>query len=269
MAIRVATLNIWGRDGDWRRRRDVLRDGFRALDADLIALQETILDGGYDQVADVLGAGYHVVHHSRRGPGGVGCSIASRWEPEDVQETVLDGTARVEQPDFLGQSAAIDVASPAGRLLFVNHKPSWQLGYEHERELQAVSAARFIEDVVGERDMHVVVAGDMDARPESASMRFWTGRQSLGGMSVAYLDAWEFARPGEDGLTFTLENPQILAESGWARIPGRRIDYVLVRCGDRGPALRIASCSRLFDRPVGEVWGSDHFGVVADLAAAD
>jgi endonuclease/exonuclease/phosphatase family metal-dependent hydrolase len=46
---------------------------------------------------------------------------------------------------------------------------------------------------------------------------------------------------------------------------GRRIDYLLVRCGDHGPTLPIADCRRVFDQPVEGVWASDHFGVVADL----
>lgn len=84
-----------------------------------------------------------------------------------------------------------------------------------------------------------------------------------------YQDAWEFAHPDEPGHTFTLENPLIVAESDWSRIPPRRIDYVMVRCDDRGPTLRIRSCDRLFDRPVDGVWLSDHVGVTADLALPD
>jgi endonuclease/exonuclease/phosphatase family metal-dependent hydrolase len=48
--------------------------------------------------------------------------------------------------------------------------------------------------------------------------------------------------------------------------PFRRIDYVLVRCGElEGPTLEITSCERIFDRPVGGVWASDHFGLCVDL----
>jgi endonuclease/exonuclease/phosphatase family metal-dependent hydrolase len=46
----------------------------------------------------------------------------------------------------------------------------------------------------------------------------------------------------------------------------RRIDYIFVRYDDRGPSLVIERCERAFDAPVGGVWASDHFGVVADLA---
>lgn len=37
-------------------------------------------------------------------------------------------------------------------------------------------------------------------------------------------------------------------------------------CGRDGPTLDVVSCERIFDKPVGGVWASDHFGVVTDLA---
>ncbi|GAA3760786.1 endonuclease/exonuclease/phosphatase family metal-dependent hydrolase [Spinactinospora alkalitolerans] len=103
----------------------------------------------------------------------------------------------------------------------------------------------------------------MPVRP--TSVRFWTGRQSLSGAGVCYLDAWESARPGDPGPTFSPRNPLVTA----GEMPleqGRRIDYVLVRCGDRGPTLKVSACAPAFDELVGGVWASDHFGVVADLA---
>ncbi len=53
----------------------------------------------------------------------------------------------------------------------------------------------------------------------------------------------------------------------WPLEPGRRIDYVMVRCTDRGLTLDIRACQRIFDEPADGVWGSDRFGVVADLSA--
>jgi endonuclease/exonuclease/phosphatase family metal-dependent hydrolase len=128
---------------------------------------------------------------------------------------------------------------PLGSLLFVHHKPTWPYGAERDRELQAVTTARFVEQLVA-------------------------GRQSLEGVSVCYQDAWEVAHPGEAGHTFSPRNPLVTAgEMTLER--GRRIDYVMVRCGPHGPTLDVAGCELAFDQPVGGVWASDHFGVVADL----
>jgi endonuclease/exonuclease/phosphatase family metal-dependent hydrolase len=59
-------------------------------------------------------------------------------------------------------------------------------------------------------------------------------------------------------------NP-LVNEGNWPRDIDRRIDYVFVRCGDHGPTLEISACERFLDTPVGGIWASDHFGVVADL----
>jgi endonuclease/exonuclease/phosphatase family metal-dependent hydrolase len=73
---------------------------------------------------------------------------------------------------------------------------------------------------------------------------------------------------GEPGHTFTAENPLVTAENwDWELELGRRIDYVMVRCTDHGPTLDIRACERIFDEPVGDAWGSDHFGVFAELSA--
>lgn len=153
--------------------------------------------------------------------------------------------------------------------MFVNHFPDWQLTHEAEREQQAVLVARFIEQLVADRSDHVVVAGDMDATPDAASIRFWTGTQSLDELSVCYRDAWAACHPTDPGLTSTPENTLMpTAEVGdWELEQGRRIDHILVRCSDHGPTLHIAGCRRLFDRAVDGVRASDHFGVTADLSA--
>jgi endonuclease/exonuclease/phosphatase family metal-dependent hydrolase len=153
--------------------------------------------------------------------------------------------------------------------LFVNHPPNWQLTFEHERELQTVIAARTIEEICdGCHGLHVVLAGDLDATPEAASVRFLHERQSLGGMSVCYRDALGSTHPGEEGHTFTAENPLVTAENwDWELELGRRIDYMMVRCSDHGPTLDVRACERIFDEPVKSVLSSDHFGVVADLSA--
>ena len=268
-SLRVATLNAWGRHGNWPQRRAVLRQGFAALRADLVALQESVVTDDYDQAVDVFGDEVHVVHQGRRSADGTGCSIVSRMPPLQVHEIDLCVTERVAAVDFTGRSTAVQVDTAVGPVVFVNHKPSWQLPLERERELQAVGAARFVENLIEDRDghrtVHVVVAGDFDARPEAASVRFWTGRQSLEGLSVHYLDAWEFAHGDEPGHPFTTANPLVSVEADWSRVPPRRIDYVLLRCDERGPTLRVRSGERLFGEPVDGVWASDHIGVTADL----
>jgi endonuclease/exonuclease/phosphatase family metal-dependent hydrolase len=274
--MRIATLNLWGRRGEWDERRRVLAEGFRELAPDLVAFQEAVVGDGYDQVTDILGSGYHLAHQTEREADrggdiedGQGISIASRWPLGEVWEPDLNVTPRTEDFACGTLIAEVFAPEPIGPLLFVNHLPNWQLAFEHERELQTIIAARTIEEIAeGREGLHVVLAGDLDATPDAASVRFLRGRQSLGGMSVCYRDAWESTHPGEEGHTFTAANPLVTAENwDWELELGRRIDYVMVRCSDHGPTLDIRACDRIFDEPADGVWGSDHFGVVADLSA--
>jgi endonuclease/exonuclease/phosphatase family metal-dependent hydrolase len=208
-----------------------------------------------------------VAHQTDRQDDGSGASIASRWPIVDVHEIDLRVTARGAGQPGVALVAHIAAPEPIGPTLLVNHAPSWQLDFEYERERQAVTAARAIEALAGNGIRHVVLAGDFNAPPNAASMRFWSGLQSLGGTSVRYLDVWAEAAAGATGHTFTPVN-QVIREGTWPQERGRRIDYLFVRSVHHGPTLDVARCARLFDRPVDGGWASDHFGVAADLRPA-
>jgi endonuclease/exonuclease/phosphatase family metal-dependent hydrolase len=259
-AARVLTLNVYGVDVDWPARRQRMIDGFRELNADLIVLQETVVRDSYDQVRDVLGAQFAIVHQSARHSSGMGVSTVSRWPVGDVHEFDLHVTARTGDFPCAVLVTEVLAPEPIGRIWLANHFPSWQPAYEVERQQQALIAARELERLVSAKGGHVIVAGDLDADPDSDSIRFWTGRHGADGLSVCYRDAWASVRDHSPGGTFLPSNPYS-ADWDW---PFRRIDYVMVRCGDHGgPTLRIVDCARIFDGPSSTA--SDHYGVMADL----
>jgi endonuclease/exonuclease/phosphatase family metal-dependent hydrolase len=269
--LRVLTLNLWQRFGAWSDRRTVLIDRVRALNPDLVAFQESIKTDEYDQTSDLLGSEFNVVHGKTRDTNGMGVSLASRWPFRDVQEVEMNVTPRTAGFPCTTLVAGLVAPDPVGPLLFVNHFPSWQLDFEHERELQAVAAARFLEERRKRGNEQVVMVGDLDADPSAASIRFWCGRQSLDGLSVCYRDAWESAHPGDPGHTFTPTNPlvrdgTVKGQQPFRDWPFRRIDYIFLRFGSHGGrALDVAACSRIFDEPLNGIWASDHFGLVADF----
>ncbi len=258
--MRLVTMNIWGLNGDWPARRDVLRSTFGELEPDVLNLQETVVTDDYDQVRDVIGAQFHIAHSRARAEDGLGASIASRRPFTAIHE--LDQQVSARTVDFPCTSLIAEIDDLTGPVLLVNHFPSWKLNLEAERCEQAVIAAEAIENFRPDLDAPVVVAGDMDADPDSSSVRFWTGRHQLDGFSVCYRDAWEATHPGEPGHTYTPANPAMVDED-W---PFRRIDYVLVRCAEHGgPAVRIEGCDIILESPRGGTQASDHYGLVADL----
>jgi endonuclease/exonuclease/phosphatase family metal-dependent hydrolase len=281
--LRLATLNLWGwyypagpveakagssdRHPDWSARQPALAAALRAEQPDLVAFQEAIAIPGYDQTSELLGPGYQVVHARQREPDGSGATIASRWPVTAVHEIDLPVNDRGTDPPAITLVAEIDAPPPIGPLLLATYTPDWQLGHEYEREVQAVTTARAVAGIAGHTSRHVLLAGDFNAPPDAASMRFWRGLQSLHGVSVAYRDAWQTLHPDDPGHTFSPGNPMLSAGT-WPQETGRRIDYLLIRCADHGPTLDTVRCALLADHPVNGTWPSDHFGVVADLTTA-
>lgn len=266
-------MNVWGRRGEWDQRRAALRRGLAAQSADLVALQEVVKTDRYDQMSDLLDTDFHFAHQAARERAqppdveeGQGVSIASRWPILAVEELDLKITPRTQDFAATALIARIDAPEPIGPVLFVNYLPSWKPAQGHERELQAVATLEVIERNLSDQDAHVVIAGDLDAEPDDASIRFWTGKQSLGQTSTCYVDAWadqhpDRSGPTRPGPTFTPDNPTVIG----LRHP-RRIDYILVGCRGNGePTLDIRRCDRIFDQPVDGVWASDHFGLVVDV----
>ena len=257
----MVTQNVWGVRGAWPHRRALLEQGIGDLEPDIVSFQEVIRTGEYAMVEDLLGPQYQVVYQREPEPDGQSAAIATRWPVLDIHEIDQHLSARINSAST---TLVVEIAAPEpiGDVIVVNHLPCWQLPFEWEREQQAKRAAEFVEKMLDGRERHVIVAGDLTDPPESASVRFWTGRQSIDGYSVCYRDAWESVHGDQAGDTYIPDNP-ILADPDW---PFRRLDYILVRCGlHGGPTLAIERCERLFDKAVNGVWASDHFGVMADL----
>jgi hypothetical protein len=118
-------------------------DCLRELQPEVVAFQEAIVGDGYDQVVDLLGPDYHVVHQTvgLLGNGNHAASIASRWPLGELREVDLHVTPRTEDYPCAPLAAEVLAPGPVGPLLFVAHGPSYQWGAELERELQAVAAA--------------------------------------------------------------------------------------------------------------------------------
>jgi endonuclease/exonuclease/phosphatase family metal-dependent hydrolase len=268
--LRLVTLNLLTvSDAAGQVRQDVVRQGLPTLRPDLVALQEVTRTADLDQAAELLGPEFTIVDLPGRSPTGSGECLASRWPLGAV--STLD--VPVPGNDHNGMratavAAEVLVPPPFGPLLAVHHRGTYHLNLESVREQQAIATARFVEDLVaGRNDVPVVLLGDLNAAPDSASIRFLTGAQSLEGTSVRYEDAWAATHPDEPGHTFTPRNPLVRA----GQMPlerGRRIDYILIRSGPHGPLLDVADCRLVFTEPVNGIWASDHFGVLADLRPA-
>ena len=255
------------------RRTGLLNRELRRLGPDLVAFQEVCYPDRRDQLAElVAGTGLHTTHQAevldylppdadRYG----GTAVATRW-PHRVVEVLDERPA--DGADDHDWTLAVSVRLPGlGEQLLIVPTTAWRLDAEAARERQAVEVGEL--DARRRAALPTIVAGDLNAGPEAASIRYLSGLQTLDGRSVHYHDAWAVAGDGP-GHTWSVDNPVAAAEIG--RLVGqpghrRRIDYVFVGSAHAHPRARarIVAARLVGDRPVDGVWLSDHAGVLVDL----
>jgi endonuclease/exonuclease/phosphatase family metal-dependent hydrolase len=146
---------------------------------------------------------------------------------------------------------------------------SWKPGREIEREAEAVALDDGLASLAEGDPYPPILAGDFDATPDAASIRFLTGLQSLHGRSTFWTDAWAVAGDGSPGYTWTSSNPYVAPFS--TAMFGqpehhRRIDYVFVGSPARWSSRVLVRDCRVVLTGTGSVAPSDHYGVMADLA---
>jgi endonuclease/exonuclease/phosphatase family metal-dependent hydrolase len=272
MQLRIVTINVQNTEGD-PRRIDMLNQELRRLNPDLVALQEVVDSDQHRQLDELLqGTALHGSHQADAmaytppfADHYGGNAVATRW-PHRVVE-VLD-LRLAGAGDVPWCTLAVKVGLPGeGDLLFISATAAWRLDAEAVREQQAVALSDL--DARHRTNLPTIIAGDFNADPDAASIRYLTGRQSLAGRSVHYHDAWEVAGEGP-GHTWTLENPNAAAViEQIIRQPRhrRRLDYVFTGSWHAHPKAHceIRAANLALDQPVEDMWLSDHFGVVVDV----
>jgi endonuclease/exonuclease/phosphatase family metal-dependent hydrolase len=194
-----------------------------------------------------------------------GTAVATRWPHRFVEALDLNVSGGDDVP---WRTLAVIVPIPeVCDLLFIGATLSWRLSAEAVRERQAIALSDL--DTRHHTSLPTIIAGDFNASPDAACIRYMSGLQSIDGRSVKYHDVWAVAGEGP-GYTWTDDNPNARLEMDRiVRQPNyrRRMDYVFVGSWDAHPNAhcRIVGASLAFDQPLEGIWPSDHFGVVADL----
>lgn len=269
--MRLATWNLWWRYGDWDRREPAIAATLRAVDADVVTLQESWeLDGErqVDRLAVSTGHLHRVYvpyddcrYWQRRASGAdaratIGLAVLSRWPVRVLEVLPLphgDGAdngriavgVRIERPDGAVPVVTTHLASsPAASATRVRQV----------REVAAL-AHRTQQAVDGGA---VVVTGDLNAEPHSDEVRLLSGTLTAPAVAgLTLIDAWRFAEPDDPGWTWRRDNPYLGPGN-----PDARIDHVLVGT-ERGGVVHAAGL--VGADGVDGVWPSDHAGVRVDL----
>ncbi len=262
---RVATLNIWNRQGPWAQRLPLIRNGLAALDADVIGLQEVLGFPGMPNQADEIaaGTGWHVHYVPAWHVGGgltFGNAILSKHPLVDTQTLPLPSPEGLDTRTVA--FARVDL--PHGPMpVFVTHL-TFQLHLGHERIKQVRALVEHVKALAPVDGPPPVLMGDFNADPDSDEMRFLRGLTPLGGTSVYFADCWSTTGNLEPGYTYDRSNAYALR----SREPSRRIDYIYVRGPDRSLRGEPLSCKLALTESVDGVWPSDHYAVVAEIHGA-
>ena len=258
--LRVVTWNTWWRYGPWERRRPLLESTLRALDADVIALQE-VWDDGTANLAVELGAALGrtpVYRESERREGlGFGNAILSRWP------VARSDWRRLPGQEESGEGRAVlfaELEGPRGPIQVFTAHLDWKLHHSHIRQQQVSEIARFV-DAEGPSDFPPILCGDFNADPMSEEIRMLTGFTTCPVEGVVFSDAWRVAGVGSAGFTWDNENEFTRLDFE----PDRRIDYIFVGMAGAGGAGHVVDCRLAGDAPVDGIWPSDHIAVVAEL----
>lgn len=262
---RVATLNIWNRQGPWAQRLPLLRAGLAALDADVIGLQEVLGFPGMPSQADEIaaGTGWHVHYVPAWHIGGgltFGNAIVSKHPLLDTQSLPLPSPEGLDTRTV----AFARVDMPHGPVpVFVTHL-TFQLHLGHARCAQVRALVDHVKALAPVEGAPPVLLGDFNADPDSDEMRYLRGLTPLGGTSVYFADCWAATGAEGPGYTYDRKNAYALR----SREPSRRIDYIYVRGPDRSLRGEPLRARLALTEPVDGVWPSDHYVVVAEIHGA-
>lgn len=285
--LRIATLNLLHSPKRLRERLEHLASLLKHENIDFLCLQEVPSPervGFY--VGDVLG--YKLgLHH--KAVGGLkdekyGNVTLSRYPIAPIDPKRLNA-ANIAVG--WGIPPLVTGSQVEGRPVYIiNAHFDWGPGGE-ARRLRQASDSDLMGQVLFERGglstdrktrPVVVLAGDLNAVPETRTMRYLRGLDmNLDNASTLWLDAWVEA--GVEKESHTTGDPTYFSQETFKSVgeiyrpqntPLRRIDYIMTfgwSYGNAGQPVGIRRFGQetFFDPELGDLTVSDHYGLIADL----
>ncbi len=231
-----------------RQRLQLVADAIIDRQPDVVALQEVIKDGEEPSFAEQLAVltGYEWIwEYTFTVPFlfNEGLGILSRWP---VVWSDSESLPHLDLIIFTRRILGARVASPHGEIqLFCTHMTT-----DSDESVKADQALAVFEFISSHPStLPGFFAGDLNAEPDSLAMRFLRGEAEYQGVNGNLIDGWMAVNPDDDGFTIP---------SGG---PNRRIDYIYLVPGSEQAADAV-SCEVMFAEPVGDVYASDHLGVL-------
>jgi endonuclease/exonuclease/phosphatase family metal-dependent hydrolase len=258
--VRLVTWNVlWRFEPDWRAREGAILTTLERLAPDVIALQECWGTADHSQahlIAERLG----MRHAAFLGPSlppvpeppkhpdhaGVlmGVGLVSRWPTRSVRRHELPVSHRQVAPVALearidGTEAPFDVIVAA---------TEWEPAFADDHLAQTRRLAELLDS--GDASVPRFLLADLNCDRTQAE---------FAPLAAVADDTWELG--GGDPAAMTLSSAVPFAPLEATKEIDRRIDHILV---NRESGVEVESAF-MVDAPVGDLFPSDHFPVVADV----
>jgi endonuclease/exonuclease/phosphatase family metal-dependent hydrolase len=243
--LRVLTWNVLADRDMADRRWPALQRALKAADADILAFQEAAPWFLERLLAEPwVRDAYHraPLGEGHRAPGGV--FVLSRFHLHAAATRPLPGR----------QGRAVLVVD-----LHVG-----------ERHLLVATAhlESFLEDGPVRAKQLGVIFGLLEGAREAVFLgdfNFGDGEEpETGALDQRFVDVWKALRSGDSGFTWDIEKSPMARAASFPGEPSRRLDRILLRSGSWKPAsIRILGAAPVDAE--GQLFPSDHFGLVAEL----
>jgi endonuclease/exonuclease/phosphatase family metal-dependent hydrolase len=265
--LRFVTLNLWGENGPWAARLDLVADKLAGVLPDVVALQEVREVPGSvvnqaELIAKARGWNHVFAPATAWGGGQEGLAILSRFPIGAHDARALPHSQENEGRIVL--SARID--SDFGETWVHTTHLAFREHEGRKREDQVL----VVDEVISahKNDNPQILMGDLNAVPHSDEIRWLSGLTTLSGRRVYYQDAWDMIHPTEPGHTWARDN-HYRERMYWLRAD-RRLDYIFVTPTRRDRRGTVHEARLIFEQPMvlggGErIFASDHFGVLAEV----
>jgi endonuclease/exonuclease/phosphatase family metal-dependent hydrolase len=262
--LKIVTLNLWGPQPPLERRMQLVAEGLRALDPDLVGLQEVCqsqsLPNQAATLAAALGMEFHFVVATPWNGVEEGVALLSRHPISARGERELPHATEKERRVV----AHARIETPGGPLEAFTTHLNYRMTHGQIREDQLVAAEAFMGEKPPTR-LPKVLMGDLNATPDSDEIRWLKGLRSVGGRRVYYQDAFAHLHPDQRGETWAARNPYTDALKWLER--DRRIDYIFVGQANLDGSGQLLEARVVLDRPGPDgALPSDHFGVYAEIS---
>lgn len=238
MKLRIATLNIWGRFGDWSARSRVLRDSVRSLCTDVLLCQEVLHDQ-VQEVAELVACEHVAWSPGHEGPHGAeGVAIFSRLPLHAIETNTLP----TSMPSRVVISARVGGADEQ-LTVASGHTALWPL----------TTRAEHVAAILSRPETPLVIGADLNMEPHEVEHDLMI-RKLCDALSDRDVHTWP-----SSAAAFSAAWEQALGAPPEFSLARRRIDFLVHR------GVRIRAADAVFLEGPDGVAASDHAAVWADV----